>query len=41
MAITIPDDMSMLKYVLAGTFYLLSVAFVYRSFYSMRIKSGE
>ncbi|MBI5527474.1 MAG: sodium-translocating pyrophosphatase [Deltaproteobacteria bacterium] len=39
MAITIPDDMSMLKYVLAGVFYLLSTVFVFRSFYSMRIKS--
>jgi K(+)-stimulated pyrophosphate-energized sodium pump len=39
MAITIPENMIVLKYVLSGAFFLASTVFVYRSFYSMRIKS--
>jgi K(+)-stimulated pyrophosphate-energized sodium pump len=39
LAITIPEEMAVLKYVLAGVFYLASAIFVYRSFYGMRIKS--
>ena len=41
LAITIPDEMSIMKYLLAGGFLLVSMIFVYRSFYGMRIHSGE
>jgi len=41
LAITIPDGMSVLKYILSGAFLLVSMIFVYRSFFGMRIKSGE
>jgi len=41
LAITIPDGMGILKYILSGAFLLVSMVFVYRSFYGMRIKSGE
>jgi hypothetical protein len=30
-----------LTHVLAAAFFLVSYVFVYRSFYSMRIKSGD
>jgi len=39
MAITIPESMATLKYALSGAFFLVSVTFVYKSFYSMRITS--
>jgi K(+)-stimulated pyrophosphate-energized sodium pump len=39
MAITIPDEQIIVKYVLAGVFFLASTVFVYRSFYGMRIGS--
>jgi K(+)-stimulated pyrophosphate-energized sodium pump len=38
LAITLEDN---LRHVLAGAFFAISVVFVYRSFYAMRIKSGE
>jgi K(+)-stimulated pyrophosphate-energized sodium pump len=40
LAITIPENMSVLKFILAGAFFLGSLIFVYRSFYNMRIKSS-
>jgi K(+)-stimulated pyrophosphate-energized sodium pump len=32
---------AMLSHILAGTFLALSMVFVYRSFYGMRIESGK
>jgi K(+)-stimulated pyrophosphate-energized sodium pump len=38
LAVTIESD---IKYWLAGAFFLIALAFVYRSFYGMRIRSGS
>jgi K(+)-stimulated pyrophosphate-energized sodium pump len=40
LAVTLAADNSTLTRVLALVFFLISLAFVYRSFYGMRIKSG-
>ncbi len=38
LAITFPEEIQILKYILAGAFFIVAVTFVYRSFYKMRIK---
>ena len=41
LAVKISSTNPVLTHVLAGVFFLVSLIFVYRSFYSMRIHSGE
>ncbi len=38
LAITIPEDIIIVKYVLSAVFFLAALVFIYRSFYKMRIK---
>lgn len=38
LAITIPEDIILVKYILSGIFFIIATVFIYRSFYKMRIK---
>lgn len=38
LAITFPQEIQILKYILAAAFFAAAITFVYRSFYKMRIK---
>jgi K(+)-stimulated pyrophosphate-energized sodium pump len=38
LAITIPEDIIILKYILSAIFFIVAITFIYRSFYKMRIK---
>lgn len=38
LAITIPEDIIAVKYIIAGVFFSAAIVFIYRSFYKMRIK---
>jgi len=41
LAVSLAREGSMLTHILALVFFLISVSFVYRSFYGMRIGAGE
>jgi K(+)-stimulated pyrophosphate-energized sodium pump len=41
LAVDLASKNAMLTHILAGVFFLISFFFVYRSFYGMRIKTGE
>ncbi|MCX7945153.1 MAG: sodium-translocating pyrophosphatase [Deltaproteobacteria bacterium] len=38
LAITIPEEIILVKHILSGGFFIVAIAFIYRSFYKMRIK---
>ena len=38
LAITIPEDIILVKYILSAIFFIVALTFIYRSFYKMRIK---
>lgn len=38
LAITFPQEIQTLKYILAAAFFVVAITFIYRSFYKMRIK---